>query len=70
MLDARLRADNVGTAEGALNVMLDVVGRARTSFCDVAMLRIDAGFPSPALLAGLDARGIDYVSRLAARQRN
>ena len=66
MLDARLRAGNVGTADGALDVILDVVDRARQSFCDVAMLRIDAGFPSAALLAGLDARGIDYVSRLRA----
>jgi hypothetical protein len=66
MLDARLRAGNVGTADGALEVILDVVDRARKSFCDVAMVRIDAGFPSAALLAGLDARGIDYVSRLRA----
>jgi hypothetical protein len=28
------------------------------------MVRIDAGFPSAALLAGLEARDIDYVSRL------
>ena len=40
--------------------------RARQSFSDVAMVRIDAGFPSAALLAGLEARGIDYVSRLRA----
>lgn len=66
MLDARLRAGNVGTADGALDVILDVVDRARTSFCDVAMVRIDAGFPSAALLAGIEARGIDYVSRLRA----
>ena len=66
MLDARLRAGNVGTADGALDVILDVVDRAQKSFCDVAMVRIDAGFPSAALLAGLDARGIDYVSRLRA----
>ena len=66
MLDARLRAGNVGTADGALEVILDVVDRARNSFCDVAMVRIDAGFPSAALLAGLEARGIDYVSRLRA----
>lgn len=66
MLDARLRAGNVGTADGALDVILDVVDRARTSFCDVAMVRIDAGFPSAALLAGLEARRIDYVSRLRA----
>jgi len=42
------------------------VDRARQSFSDVAMVRIDAGFPSAALLAGLEARGIDYVSRLRA----
>jgi hypothetical protein len=68
MLDARLRAGNVGTAEGALDVILDVVDRARKSFCDMAMVRIDAGFPSAALLAGLEARGIDYVSRLPANR--
>ena len=66
MLDARLRPGNVGTADGALDVILDVVDRARKTFCDVAMVRIDAGFPSAALLAGLDGRGIDHVSRLRA----
>jgi len=66
MLDARLRAGNVGTADGALDVILDVVDRAQASLCDVAMVRIDAGFPSATLLAGLEARGIDYVARLKA----
>jgi hypothetical protein len=32
MLDARLRTGNVGTADGALDVILDVVDRARKSF--------------------------------------
>ena len=45
---------------------LAVVDRARKTLCDVAMVRIDAGVPSAALLVGLDARGIDYVSRLRA----
>ncbi|MCC6383478.1 MAG: transposase [Dehalococcoidia bacterium] len=66
MLDARLRAGNVGTADGALDVILDVVDRAQKSLCEVAMVRIDAGFPSGTLLAGLETRGIDYVSRLRA----
>ena len=43
-------------------VILDVVDRAQASLCDVAMVRIDAGFPS----AGLQARGSDYVARLRA----
>ena len=63
MLDARLRAGNVGTAAGALDVILDVVDRARAQLCKVAMVR---GFPSATLLAGLEARGIDYVARLRA----
>ena len=66
ILDARLRPGNVGTAEGALDVILDVVDRAQNSFCDVAMVRIDAGFPSTTLLAGLEARGIDYDTLLRA----
>ena len=66
MLDARLRPGNVGTADGALDVILDVVDRAQASLCNVAMVRIDAGFPSASLLAGLEARGIDYVARLKA----
>lgn len=66
MLDARLRPGNVGTADGALDVILDVVDRAQASLCKVAMVRIDAGFPSASLLAGLEARGIDYVARLKA----
>jgi len=63
MLDARLRAGNVGTADGALDVILDVVDRAQKSLCDVAMVRIDAGFPSTTLLAGLEARGSRLKSR-------
>ena len=59
MLDARLRPGNVGTAEGALDVILDVVDRAQAGLCKVAMVRMDAGFPSARLLAGLEARGID-----------
>ena len=67
MLDGRLRPGNVGTADGALDVVLDVVDRARESgLCDVAMVRMDAGFPSATLLAGLEARNIDYVARLRA----
>lgn len=66
MLDGRLRPGNVGTADGALDVILDVVDRAQGELCKVAMVRMDAGFPSPKLLAGLEARNIDYVARLRA----
>ena len=56
MLDARLRAGNVGTAKGARDVILDVVDRAQAKLCKVAMVRMDAGFPSAALLEGLEER--------------
>ena len=66
MPDGRLRPGNVGTAEGALDVILDVVDRAQGGLCKVAMVRMDAGFPSATLLAGLEARDIGYVARLRA----
>ncbi len=66
MLDARLRPGNVGTAAGALDVILDVVDRAEDSLCKIATVRIDAGFPSGALLSGLEERGIHHVARLRA----
>ena len=46
MLDARLRAGNIATAEGALDVILDVVERARKGFCDVAIVRAHHGDPA------------------------
>jgi hypothetical protein len=66
MLDARLRPGNVGTAEGALDVILDVVDRAEASLCKITHVRIDAGFPSGVLLAGLEKRGVQHVARLRA----
>ena len=69
MLDARLRAGNVGTAEGALDVILDVVDRAQASLCEVAMLRIDAGFPSAHLAGGGWRRAASTMSRGCAPTR-
>lgn len=66
MLDAWLRPGNVGTAEGALDVILDVVDRAEASLCKITTVRIDAGFPSGALLSGLEKRGIHHVARRRA----
>lgn len=66
ILDGRLRPGNVGTADGALDVILDGVDRAQGGLCKVAMVRMDAGFPSATLLAGLEARNIDFVARLRA----
>jgi hypothetical protein len=32
--------------------------------CQVALVRIDAGFPDETLLAGLEANGTPYVARI------
>jgi Transposase DDE domain group 1 len=64
LIDARLRAGNAHTAEGALDFILDLVGRVETTLCQVALVRIDAGFPDDKLLAGLEANGTPYVARI------
>jgi hypothetical protein len=64
MLDARLRAGNAHTAEGALDFVLDLVTRVETTLCQVALVRIDAGFPGEPLLAGLEANRTPYVARI------
>ena len=64
MLDARLRAGNAHTAEGALDFVLDLVSRVETTLCQVALVRMDAGFPGEPLLAGLEANRTPYVARI------
>jgi hypothetical protein len=64
MLDARLRAGNAHTAEGALDFILDLITRVETSLCQVALVRMDAGFPGEPLLAGLEANRTPYVARI------
>src|SRR5918994_164368 len=64
LLDARLRPGNAHTAEGALGFILDLVDRLEGSMCQVATVRMDAGFPEGRLLAGLGRRGAPYVARL------
>lgn len=64
ILDARLRAGNAHTADGALDFILDLVDRAEDTLCQVALVRIDAGFPDEKLLRGLERRGTPYVARL------
>src|SRR4051812_50075158 len=63
LLDARLRPGNAHTAAGALDFVLDLVDRLEGSMCQVAAVRLDAGFPEERLLAGLERRGTPYVAR-------
>lgn len=64
LLEARLREGNVHTAQGSLDFILDLVRRAERALCQVALVRIDAGFPDEPLLSGLERNGTPYVARL------
>lgn len=68
LLDARLRPGNAHTAEGALAFILDLVDRVEAGLCQIALVRLDAGFPDEKLLTGLEARGTPYVARLRHNQ--
>jgi hypothetical protein len=63
-LDLHLREGSVHTAEGALDFILPLLNRAEEELCEVASLRIDAGFPADDVLDGLEARGTKYVARI------
>jgi len=64
LVGAWLRPGNVYTAHEAERCILGVVGRVERDVAPVALVRMDAGFPSATLLAGLDAKDIGYVARL------
>jgi hypothetical protein len=63
-LDIKLREGAAHTAAGALQFILELVDRVKGSLCEVAAVRLDAGFPDEGLLCGLEARGIPYVARI------
>ncbi len=71
ILDTRLRPGRVHTADGALDFILDLVNRAERELCQVASVRIDAGFPSEKLLSGLEGRRlpVHYVARIRNNAR-
>ncbi|MDQ3493241.1 MAG: IS1380 family transposase [Chloroflexota bacterium] len=62
-LAAKLRPGNVHTADGGLAFVLPVLRRAQ-AWAEAVWLRIDAGFPEPALLETLEEEGFLYVARL------
>ncbi|HKK03997.1 MAG TPA: IS1380 family transposase [Gammaproteobacteria bacterium] len=64
MLGAVLRPGNAGAAEGADSFIRAVVDRAEAELCQVALVRMDAGFPGEPLLADLERNGTPYVARL------
>lgn len=64
ILDVKLRPGSVHTAEGGLGFILDVVREARRKICQVAAVRIDAGFPDDETLSGLEEESVPYVARI------
>jgi hypothetical protein len=64
LVDVVLREGNVHTANSALDFVLPLLDRVEQEIADVSGVRIDAGFPSEPLMAGLEARGTHYVARI------
>lgn len=69
LLDVRLREGNVHTADGALEFVLPLLDRMEQELCQVASVRMDAGFPEENLLAALEQRQVGYVARLRKNSR-
>jgi len=64
ILDMRLRPGNVHTAEDATDFILDLLRRVRRVLADVALVRMDAGFPEDKLLSALEADHTRYLARI------
>ena len=64
ILAAKLRPGNVHTADGGLDFILPLIDEVEKKLCQVASVRIDAGFPEDELMSALEERGVGYVARI------
>jgi hypothetical protein len=64
IIGAKLRAGNASSAEGGLAFLLPLLDTVEKKLCQVASVRMDAGFPEEDLLWGLEKRGTPYVARV------
>jgi hypothetical protein len=64
LIDAQLREGNVHTATGSVEFLEPLLDRVERDLCQVAAVRMDAGFPEETLLHALEARGTPYVARV------
>jgi hypothetical protein len=69
LVDVELREGNVHTAEGALEFILPLLDRLERELCQVASVRMDAGFPEEKLLSALEGRQVGYVARIKKNER-
>jgi hypothetical protein len=64
LLDVQLREGNVWTAEGGIDFVLPLLDDVERQLCQVAAVRVDAGFPEENFLGALEGRGTPYVARV------
>ena len=64
LLDVQLREGNAHSAKGALDFIPALVHDVEEQLCQVAAVRLDAGFPEDELLSTLEAAGTPYVARV------
>jgi hypothetical protein len=64
LVDLDLRRGNAHTAEGALGFIEPLIDRLERDVCQIAAVRIDAGFPAEEPLGGLERRRTPYVARV------
>jgi hypothetical protein len=64
ILDVLLRPGAVHTADGGLQFLLPLLDDVERELCQVASVRMDAGFPEDELLSSLEGRGTGYVARV------
>lgn len=71
LLDLVLRPGTAHTAEGAADFVLPLLNRVETELCQVAAVRLDAGFPEENLLSAFEnrARPVGYVARVKNNSR-
>ena len=53
----------------ALKLTLRVVDHCRGRLCGSMIVRMDAGFPEPGLLKGLESRSVPYIARIEVLNR-
>jgi hypothetical protein len=63
LLDVQLREGTAHTAAGGIDFILPLLDDVEREMCQVAAVRIDAGFPEEKLLGALEGRGTPYVAR-------
>ena len=64
LLDGELYPGASYLGDKALKMTLRVVDRCRGRLCDSMLVRMDAGFPEPGLLEGLESRSVPYIARI------